>query len=339
MKGLPTIPTRLTDELDLSVPIVSAPMSYATSPALVASVVNSGGLGFLGSGAEPSTKLASMIDETRALIPSSSNKSLVSMGFEGWVLDNFDNLEEDKDPRLRTALDKQVAAVWFAYGNDLGKYVTFVRDYDSQRSHQTLVVVTVNSVAEAERAANEYHVDAIVVQGSEAGGRAAANTPPLFELLRDTFVALGPAHYDSPMIWAAGGVMNGAQIAALITLGAHAVVIGTRFLFTEECVWDQPMKSALLSATSSTTVKTARSKAYDVVFPLNVWPEGVEARCIVNQVEKDYVEGMSSDERRRNIQTGKEEYQIMYAGTGVGQVKTIEKTSVSSQLAMSLDGS
>jgi hypothetical protein len=55
--------------------------------------------------------------------------------------------------------------VWFAFGNDLGKYIAQVRAYDAQRAHKTIVFVIVNSVADALRAANDWKVDVLVVQG------------------------------------------------------------------------------------------------------------------------------------------------------------------------------
>ena len=62
-------------------------------------------------------------------------------------------------------LAEKPAAVFFAYGEDLGKYVAQVRAFDANRDHKTIVFTTVNSVAEALRAINEWKVDVITVQG------------------------------------------------------------------------------------------------------------------------------------------------------------------------------
>ena len=64
-------------------------------------------------------------------------------------------------------LAEKPAAVFFAYGDDLGKYVAQVRAFDAKRDHKTIIFVTVNSVAEALCAANEWKVDAITVQGKK----------------------------------------------------------------------------------------------------------------------------------------------------------------------------
>lgn len=112
-------------------------------------------------GNDPSNKLAQAIDEARAA-SDQDKRHLVGMGFVGWVLDEFNTAS---DPRLTTVLDKAPVAIWLAFGSDLGKYVAQVRAHDATRDHKTLVFVNVNTVDEALRAANEWKVDVLVVQG------------------------------------------------------------------------------------------------------------------------------------------------------------------------------
>ena len=85
------------------------------------------------------------------------------VGLVGWVLDKT---ESSGDPLLPTVLEEMPSVIWFAFGTDLGKYISQVRTYDAKRSHQTLIFVIVNSVEEARRAATEWKVDSIVVQGT-----------------------------------------------------------------------------------------------------------------------------------------------------------------------------
>lgn len=84
------------------------------------------------------------------------------VGLLGWFLDMT---EASNDPRIPVVLDEMPSAIWFAFGVDLGKYVTQVREYDSARNHKTKIFVIVSSLVEALRAANEWKVDALVVQG------------------------------------------------------------------------------------------------------------------------------------------------------------------------------
>jgi nitronate monooxygenase len=92
----------------------------------------------------------------------------VGIGFIGWILDIT---ESSDDPRIIPVLDELPTAIWFAFGDGLGKYIAQVRAHDAKRTHKTLVFVMVNSVAEAQRAANEWRVDVLVVQGLSSYGR------------------------------------------------------------------------------------------------------------------------------------------------------------------------
>ena len=84
----------------------------------------------------------------------------------GWVLDRT---EVTEDPRIPAVLDELPRAIMFAFGDDLGKYVRKVREYEASRVHKTLVFVCVNSVEEAVRAVNEWKVDVLVAQGMFPG--------------------------------------------------------------------------------------------------------------------------------------------------------------------------
>lgn len=86
----------------------------------------------------------------------------IGVGLIGCLLDKT---EASDDPRLPTILDHLPAAIWLAFGADLGKNVAQVRAYDGQRAHKPLIFVMVNSVEEGLRAVNEWKVDVVVAQG------------------------------------------------------------------------------------------------------------------------------------------------------------------------------
>ena len=88
----------------------------------------------------------------------------IGIGYLGWILDK----DSDSQEKIALALEARVVAIWFAFGNDLGKWIEFVRKYDNGRSvpHKTLIFVIVNSVEEAVRAAEQWKVDVLVVQGA-----------------------------------------------------------------------------------------------------------------------------------------------------------------------------
>jgi nitronate monooxygenase len=98
------------------------------------------------------------------------------------------------------------------------------------------------SVREA-RAAADAGADGVIVQGVEAGGHVRGTTPAL-ELLDRARTALAPGF----PIWLAGGVCERADVEAALAAGADAVVVGTRFLLSEESDAHPEYKRRLLAA-------------------------------------------------------------------------------------------
>jgi len=251
----------------------------------------------------------------------------IGIGFLGWILDKT---ELSEDPRLIPTLDQLPTAIWFAFGNDLQKYIIKVRQHDDDdsnrrlRSHKTIIFVIVNSVMEALRAANEWKVDVIVVQGIEAGGHGGAKAPFLSTLLQAVITAIP----NGPPIIATGGITTGAQIAALLTQGATGVALGTRFLYTNECQYSPTMKQVLLSSNINST---ERSVVFDEVNRTMGWPEGVDGRAISNEIIKDHLEGIPLEERLKRFDQSKSKGDknrlVIWAGAGVGITNKIMNTT------------
>ena len=82
------------------------------------------------------------------------------------------------------------------------------------------------------------------------------------------------------MVLAAGGLATGAQVAAVLALGASGAAIGTRFLLTPESFYTDAQKRALVNADSRSTVRTM---AFDVVRNTVGWPDDVDGRGLRNR--------------------------------------------------------
>lgn len=110
--------------------------------------------------------------------------------------------------------------------------------------------------------------EALIVQGSEAGGHNRAEAPlaQLMPRMRRAFPSV-------PMI-AAGGIFDGASMAAALCLGAQAVWCGTRFLASSEASAHPGYKQAVVDAGPGSTEITR-------VFGPE-WP-GQEMRALVNK--------------------------------------------------------
>ena len=117
------------------------------------------------------------------------------------------------------------------------------------------VIPVVASVALAKRM-ERSGVDAVVAEGSEAGGHIG-------EL---TTMALLPQVADAveiPVI-GAGGAGDGRGVAAMFMLGAEAVQVGTRFVVAHESIVHENYKKKILSAKDIDSVVTGRSTGHPV---------------------------------------------------------------------------
>jgi nitronate monooxygenase len=126
-----------------------------------------------------------------------------------------------------------------------------------------VVVGTATTPAEAQ-ALEASGVDAVVLQGAEAGGHRGTflgsfeeSLVPLAEL-----VPAAAAAVSVPLL-AAGGIVDGAGIAAALAAGAQGVQLGTAFLFTPECaaphVWLEALRAHETIVTPAYSGRHARA--------------------------------------------------------------------------------
>ncbi len=120
----------------------------------------------------------------------------------------------------------------------------------------TVVLGTVTTPEEAEQL-EAAGVDAVVAQGSEAGGHRGTFAGPFEEALVGT-LALVPQVVDrvSVPVVAAGGIADGRGIAAALALGASGAQLGTAFLVCPESGIVDAYREAILGASASATVLT-----------------------------------------------------------------------------------
>lgn len=168
---------------------------------------------------------------------------------EGWATS-----AEDRDllrAEVEAAVDERVAAVVLFWG-DPAPYVELAR------GSGVSVVVQVGSLPEAEAAA-AAGVDAIIVQGVEAGGHVRGTTS-IWELLPAVVAAVSPF----PVL-ASGGIGDGAGVARALELGAQGVSLGTRFVASEESAAHPEYKRRIVESAAKDTVYT--EDLYDVHWP------------------------------------------------------------------------
>jgi nitronate monooxygenase len=162
----------------------------------------------------------------------------------------------DRSPRGLTALLEAQLAIVAQERVPVLSFTFGIPPLESAKAAGVFTVGTATTVREAvelERAG----VDAVVTQGSEAGGhRGTFVTSPGHPLVG--LAALVPQVVDAvdvPVI-AAGGLMDGRGIAAALALGADAAQLGTAFLVAHESAAHPTYKRAVLEAADDATVVT-----------------------------------------------------------------------------------
>jgi nitronate monooxygenase len=279
---------------ELRHPLVLAPLAGGPStPALTAAVSEAGGLGFLAAGYRTADDMRADIravrEETRA--PFGVNLFVLrpSDVADDAVRAYVDRLREeatrydtepgeplfeddDWDAKLTVLADDPVPVVSFTFGCPPAEAIASLQRLGTE------VWVTVTSPTEA-RVARDAGADALVLQGVEAGGHRASFTDENGEGLSVlALLRLASATVDLPLV-AAGGIAEGAAVAAVLAAGASAAQVGTAFLRAPEAGTNPAHQAAL-----ATETPTALTRAFT----------GRLARGLVNRFLREHSEDAPS---------------------------------------------
>jgi NAD(P)H-dependent flavin oxidoreductase YrpB (nitropropane dioxygenase family) len=285
---------------------MQAPVGNAATARLASEVSQAGGLGALGASWTQPEVLRERIRSITRVTDRPFCVNLV-LAFE-------------QDERLEVALEERTPIVSFSFGLSPQLIAR-------ARAGGARVLVQVAS-ADAARAAADAGADALIVQGVEAGGHVQG-VVGLLPLLTEVRRAV-----SLPLL-AAGGIGDPASARAALASGAVAVVMGTRFVATDECDAHPRYKARLLEAEARDTVLT---QLFDVGWP------GAPHRVIGNSTYRQWeaAGGPPSGERPgegEEVADGVPRYAFnaplvgtegdieamaMYAGQSVGAISEVE---------------
>jgi nitronate monooxygenase len=268
--------TPLTELLGLRIPIVQGPFGGASSVPLAASVSNAGGLGSFGLYGYDAQRIRDTAAQLRTNTDRPFNLNLwldhedatslrpTEAQFAEWLRPLVPYFTELGVPlpgmpaRFLPSFQEQFDAV-LEVRPAVTSFVFGIPPEDVLERCRSAGIRTVASATTVEEAValDAAGVDAIVATGFEAGGHRVSFLRPAEESLNGLF-ALLPQVVDSvrvPVI-AAGGIADGRGIAAALTLGASAALLGTAFLATDESVASPTHKAAIHSDDAAHTVLT-----------------------------------------------------------------------------------
>lgn len=325
--------TGFTRRLDIQYPIIQAPMAGGpATPKLAASVSSAGGLGNLGAAYLSPEQIRNAIREVRqhtslpfgvnlfAPEPSSeSEETIAAMNrFLQPIRKRFGLALQPSMPvqtelfeeQVHVLLEEKVPVFSFTFG------IPPLDVIHAMKREGTVVIGTATTVEEAVML-QDAGVDAIVAQGSEAGGHRGTFLKNAHASLIGT-MALVPQIVDrvSVPVIASGGIMDGRGILASLALGASAVQMGTAFLASPESgahpVYKQQILTANEDATDLTYAysgKAARGIVTEFMEEVRVYPGAIPAFPVQNALTKDI--------RQAAAQANHPGYMSLWSGQGL----------------------
>ena len=277
----------ITKLLQIQYPIFQGAMAQISHYQLAAAVSEAGGLGIIASGGMTGEQLREEIRELRKLTDKPFGVNIMLMMKN--IKDIVTVIIEEKVPVATT-------------GAGTPKHIM---PYLKEAGIKVIPVIA--SVKHAQKM-QELGVDAVIAEGSEAGGHIGeTNTMALIPQIVDAVTI--------PVI-AAGGVADGRGLAAAIALGAQGVQMGTVFLASEECPISPAYKEAILAASDTATAVTGRIA-------------GAPVRCIRNEMTDHYIELEQKGTDREEL----EEITIGSLSKAVYEGDTVHGSMMSGQIA------
>jgi nitronate monooxygenase len=336
------------EKFGLTIPVVQAPMAGGPStPELAAAVSNAGGLGSLAVEYVAPAQIEKDIARVRQLTDRPFAVNLFSPDADQSLSGDFDSVAgfmrqfheklgiappvppkssgEKFEEQIEVILRARVSIVSFT----LGTLPAAIMERLKRQS--TYVMGTATTVEEA-RLLEKTGVDAVVAQGSDAGGHRGTFTTEAESVLIGT-MSLVPQIVDAVSIpvLASGGIMDGRGIVAVLALGASAAQMGTAFLVSDEAGSNAAAREALLRSREDQTTITrafsgrpARGLHNDFI---NAWDSAG-----LKPLSFPWHNALTRPMRSAAAKAKNAELQSVWAGQGLRMLRKGSAASIMSQL-------
>jgi enoyl-[acyl-carrier protein] reductase II len=285
--------TRITELLGIEYPILQGGMAWVSDASLAAAVSEAGGLGISAAGNAPAGEVESEISTLR-------KKTDKPFGLNIMLLSPF----AGQIAALACAL--RVPVVITGAGNP--------EKYMAQFKAAGIKVIPVVAGVSSARFFERRGAAAVIAEGTESGGHIGSHAT--MSLVPQVSRAVG-----IPTI-AAGGIADGAGLAAALALGADGVQCGTVFLAAAECNIHENYKKAVLSAGDNSTAVTGRS----IGLPVRALKNALTQRIL--EMEKENrpaleIEEFTAGSLRKAVKDGDTDGGSLMAGQIAGLVSSV----------------
>ncbi|GAB5430615.1 MAG: nitronate monooxygenase [Devosia indica] len=295
--------------------IMGGAMTWVSERNLVAAISNGGGFGVIACGSMTPELLDAEITATRALTDKPFGVNLITM-----------------HPQLDDLIDvcrrQRVSHVVLAGGLPPGKAIEAIKSFDAK------LVCFAPALALAKKLVRSG-VDAIVIEGSEAGGHIG---PVSTAVLAQEIL---PNMTDVP-VFVAGGIGRGEAVKMYLEMGASGVQLGTRFVCATESVAHPNFKKAFIRGNARDAVASVQLDKRFPVIPVRALANAatekfmdaqrdVLARHQAGELDQGAaqleIEHFWAGALRRAVVDGDVESGSLMAGQSVGLVKSEQPTA------------
>ena len=294
--------TRITDLFGIEHPVIQGAMQWVGYAELVSAVSNAGALGILTALTQPTPEdLAKEIERTREMTDKPFGVNLT-------VLPTIN--PPPYEEYAQAIVGSGVKIVETA-GRSPEPFMELFKEYDVKVIHKC------TSVRHALKA-QSVGVSAITIDGFECAGHPGEDDIPSLVLLPQAAEAL-----DVPVA-GCGGFSDAKSMVAALALGGEAIVMGTRFMATQEAGIHQNVKEKMTEADELSTnlmFRTMHNTAR--VFKNSVSDQVVEIESTGNATFEDVKDLVAGQRGRVVFEEGDLEHGIWSAGISVARVKDV----------------
>lgn len=309
---------------DMQYPIIQAPMAGVTSPKFVAACAEAGILGAIGAGYLDGKQTQTFIQEVKKLTTKPFAVNLFVLEEPRIDIDVLQKARMALQPfyeelglspvqsviskdvfeeQLQAVIDEDVAICTFTFGIPAERIIQRLKE-------KNIYVIGTATTLEEAKLVEAAGMDAVVLQGSEAGGHRGSFTEPMqlssrIQLLRQVVGVI-----DIPVI-VAGGIISKEDVTEALAIGAVAVQVGTALLVAEECEANEIYKAAVLNSKPQQTTITRAFTGKDARGLINDFTERMKDAAVAPYpLQND----LTSTIRKESMKQGNKEYLSLWMG-------------------------
>lgn len=289
---------RITTLFGIQYPIIQGGMIWCSGWRLASAVSNAGGLGLIGGG-------SMRPDLFREHIQKCKQATDKPFGV------NIPLLYPYSDEQIRILIEEGVKIVFTSAGNPK-KYTAMLKEHGIKVVH---VVANLSFALKSQEAG----VDAVVVEGFEAGGHNGREETTTLVLLQHLAGKL-----KIPLI-AAGGIGSGKAIFAAIAMGADAVQIGSLFAASQESSAHAGFKELIVKANEGDTMLRMK-QLVPVRLLKNSFADAIEKMELSGTPKEEMAEFLGKGRAMKGMFEGdlvEGELEIGQISAAINQVKTV----------------